>query len=737
MARPTSIRAKRPLAVALVALIVLGSGALAAVVTLREQRSDERQGEALAREARGNLNASLVRMIAGLRAAAGIVSPAGAVTPEAFQAYGRGILEQPGLAALALQEVVPHAERARFERQLGREIVDIVAPGRFERAPRREVYYVVSAVQPDVPRNRSILGVDISVDPLRSGAARLARDRGTPHLTAPIPLNTTGRTGVLVVAPLYRIGAPVGSVDERREALVGFVTAAYGAPALGEVARAGLPDGTAVSVVDDGRPLVGDARIPAGAAVQMRAAGRVWSVHVQRQGSSEYLLGGLVLGSGALLATLAWGLFSQAMRRERALQAARQEERRARREALDAGRRAAALQALTAGLARCRTREDVVTTALERAGATFDPVYALAGLVETAPDRLRLTGSVGVPGGLRADAAIRLDAPLAVCRVVSTGAPISLAGKHAWEDAVPADVAPPEQVGAGACLPLAGATGVWGVLVLGSDVAADWSPQERELAEAMAAQIGQALERTRLEEQEQELVATLQRTLLPLELPHVDGVDLAGCYEPGAEGLNIGGDWYDAIALPDGRVGLAVGDVVGHGPAAAAVMGQLRSALRAFMLEGRDPASALGSLAQFAADPSHATGATAVCAVLDAVSGELEYARAGHPPPLRVRLDGTWEMLDEARGIPLGVFAGLGYTTGRASLRHGDVLVLYSDGAVERRGEAIDEGIARLAAAVAAQHGSAQEVCDGVRDALRAEVPFTDDVALLVARRAH
>ncbi len=734
MARPASIRAQRPLALVLVAILIVGSAALAVVLALREQRSGERQERALARQVTAGLSRVIAETTAGLRGAGGLVEANGDISDESFAAYARAIHYQPGTLAVALERVVPGPDRARFERRLRRRITDLVVPGRFAPAPRRDVYYPVTAAQPDTPENQQLVGLDIGGDRLRGPTARRARDRGTPQLTPPLELTTTAEPGFIVIAPLYRPSAPIDSIQERRRALVGFVSAGYRADQVAAVAFAGLPEDARVSVVDDGTLLLGERAFAGGVSARLSPGGRIWSISVQRDGTDPYVLAGLVFGAGVLLAVLAWGLYAQARRRERALEDAREEERQARREAVAAEQRTSALQAITADLARCRTRVDVLTVALDRAGTSFVPDYALAGLVEGNGQRLRVTGSAGVAGATEGTI-VGLETPLSLRTAVATGAPVWFHAADQWPEALPPALAPEAELGFGVCLPLHGASAPLGLLVLGLASWRGWEPADRALVEAMAGQVGLALERASLEEQGRELVATLQRTLLPADLPPHKDLDLAACYEPAASGLEIGGDWYDAVELPDGRLALVVGDVVGHGPAAAAVMGQLRSALRAFALERRDPAAALGLLAQFAADPTYATGATAVCVIIDPATGAFDYARAGHPPLLVVRDGGRAEVLDEARGIPLGVFVDPGYENAHGSLGPGDTLVLYSDGAVERRGESIDTGIARLAALASTEAISARDVCDTVRDGLLADGAFADDVALVFARR--
>ena len=157
---------------------------------------------------------------------------------------------------------------------------------------------------------------------------------------------------------------------------------------------------------------------------------------------------------------------------------------------------------------------------------------------------------------------------------------------------------------------------------------------ERATLLALAEQCAQALDRARLYRAEHRVAETLQRSLLPQRLPQLPRLALAARYLPGAEGVQAGGDWYDVVELDEHRVAIAVGDVVGQGAAAAAVMGQLRSALAAALLQGHGPAAALELLDRFAARVPGARASTAACVTLDWTAGQVCWARAGHPPPL-------------------------------------------------------------------------------------------------------
>ncbi|MGZ6695474.1 MAG: SpoIIE family protein phosphatase [Solirubrobacteraceae bacterium] len=231
--------------------------------------------------------------------------------------------------------------------------------------------------------------------------------------------------------------------------------------------------------------------------------------------------------------------------------------------------------------------------------------------------------------------------------------------------------------------------------------------------------------------QMEEIALTLQRSLLPHALPAVPGAALAARYVPAGRSLEVGGDFYDAVELADGRVAIAIGDVAGHGVLAAAVMGQVRQGLRAYALEGHAPATLMSNLDRLVLD-GHLVMTTCLCAIVDAATGTIEFANAGHPPPLLRRADGRVERLAAGLSRPLGVLEKP-YAQARAHLEAGDALLLYTDGLIERRGESIEAGIDRLAAWLADLQPAPEAICDGIVGALDPEL--ADDAALLVLVR--
>ncbi len=221
--------------------------------------------------------------------------------------------------------------------------------------------------------------------------------------------------------------------------------------------------------------------------------------------------------------------------------------------------------------------------------------------------------------------------------------------------------------------------------------------------DVLSQQVGLSLDNAQLSERHRHVSLRLQQSLLADSMPELPGLAVAAFYEPAAADLEVGGDWCEAIELPDGRVGLFVGDVVGRGLSAAAAMGQLRAAVNALALTCESPARLIDQLALFAETIPAAHCATVAAALLDRHSGELVYSCAAHPPPLVIANDGDAHFLEGGRSVPLVVPSRSRRTDAHVTLAPGTRLVLFSDGLVERRGESIDVGLSRLAAAARAR----------------------------------
>ncbi|WP_293004391.1 SpoIIE family protein phosphatase [Mycobacterium sp.] len=273
-----------------------------------------------------------------------------------------------------------------------------------------------------------------------------------------------------------------------------------------------------------------------------------------------------------------------------------------------------------------------------------------------------------------------------------------------------------------------------GVLVVWIDLAEQrpFTLEDQTLLTMQAGRLGQGLQRVHQFDQQRETALALQHAILgPAHLPQ----GFAVRYEAASRPLQVGGDWYDIVDLEDGRIGLIVGDCVGHGLAAATVMGQLRSACRALLLERPSPRLALAGLDRFAARLPGALCTTAVCAVLHRESGELVYSIAGHPPPIVMHADGTTQILEDGRTIPLGMRPDRARPDARIVLPARSVLLFYTDGLVERRGRSLDDGIDRVCSLLHdGRDGDLEQLANQIMHGLAPSGGYQDDVALLMYR---
>jgi PAS domain S-box-containing protein len=228
---------------------------------------------------------------------------------------------------------------------------------------------------------------------------------------------------------------------------------------------------------------------------------------------------------------------------------------------------------------------------------------------------------------------------------------------------------------------------------------------------------------------EQKRADVLERSFVPGRLPEIPGVRLAARFIPGGAGVEVGGDWYDVLEIDDGKIALVIGDVAGRGVRAAAVMSQLRNALRAYLFESHPPAVALERLNSLAWTLEQSAMATLVYLVLDPSAGRLRLANAGHLPPLLAVPGGSTRYLDKGRSLPLGVRPATAYTEAEYVVPSGSTLLLYTDGLIERRGISIDDGLDRLALEVGAGHDGLGRLCDRILTTLAPT--GEDDVAML------
>lgn len=231
-----------------------------------------------------------------------------------------------------------------------------------------------------------------------------------------------------------------------------------------------------------------------------------------------------------------------------------------------------------------------------------------------------------------------------------------------------------------------------------------------------------------------ELAETLQRSLLPERLPDLAGLGIAARYVAGSADAQVGGDWYDVIALRDGHAGIAIGDVVGHGLDAAACMARLQNALRAYALEGLRPSLVLERMNGFAREVAGGSMATLLYGAVDPEEGRLRLAAAGHPPALVISPNGDTYFAEGPAGSPLGVVPFPAYEEATVPLVADSTVLLYTDGLVERPGASLDRGLEWLRGFAAGSSAQPEELCDGLLRECFREVGPRDDVALLAVR---
>ncbi|HEX8052432.1 MAG TPA: SpoIIE family protein phosphatase [Thermoleophilaceae bacterium] len=352
-------------------------------------------------------------------------------------------------------------------------------------------------------------------------------------------------------------------------------------------------------------------------------------------------------------------------------------------------------------------------------------------LMEANDSRLRLVGGAGLSNLPERDLLIPIGegfaGRVAVAGTAEAGAPVPRDG--GLETVLAA-----AGMRSALVVPMSVEGRVSGAIAVARRSAAPFPEGDHRLLQLIADRAALAIEHARLYQRELGIVEVLQRSLLPERLPRLPGVDLAARYMPGGVGADVGGDWYDAIPLAGGRIGMALGDVVGHGIGAAALMGQLRNALRAYALDGHSPSEVVSRLDRLVQRLEHGRMATLLFMVFEPDLGTVHFSSAGHLPPLVVEPDGSARYLDGGRTPPLGVMPLAEHLDATAEIPAGSTLVLYSDGLVEERGVGLDRGLATLSRATVEGPDDPEALCDHIIESLFEERSPNDDVAVLVLR---
>ena len=273
---------------------------------------------------------------------------------------------------------------------------------------------------------------------------------------------------------------------------------------------------------------------------------------------------------------------------------------------------------------------------------------------------------------------------------------------------------------------------VTGVLVAGVAPPRKFTNEDLTLLRLAGERVGLAIAHARVYEREHRIAETLQRSLLPESLPDLPGLEVAARYLPAASEAEVGGDWYDVIPIAGGAVGLVMGDVAGKGLAGASMVGRLRSAMRAYALEGHDPARVVERVNRLLWNEAEESQmATMLYAIVDPAEGVIRWVNAGHPPPVLVEESDVRYLSGEA-SVPLGVLPFPTYEEASAPMQPGSAILLYTDGLVERPGEHIDDGLAQLAAHIREAPKEPSRLLDHLLESLVPAGGAPDDVALLM-----
>ncbi|WP_432191920.1 ATP-binding SpoIIE family protein phosphatase [Streptomyces sp. bgisy027] len=380
---------------------------------------------------------------------------------------------------------------------------------------------------------------------------------------------------------------------------------------------------------------------------------------------------------------------------------------------------------LAAELSQAPGLRDVVETAIARIMEPFGARCLAISVVDAG--RPRLLGYAGSGPALAARLVRASTGTLEEEASTGAGPPPE---RPLFFEAVDTD----EPIAAYCLLPLATDDHGAGTLALGFDHRRTFRAEERAALATVAQLLAQSIGRARQFETERRLAQELQQGLLPAALPQHGEVDIAARYVTPTTGT-VGGDWYDVVNLPDGGIGLVVGDVEGHTPRAAALMGQIRSAVRAYATEGHRPADVLTRTNRLLVGLGTDLLATCCCVWLDPEAESVEVSSAGHPAPLLGHPGRRFTTPELPVGTPLGVRPDTCYGSGRAPLHEGTVLVLYTDGLVRSRSVPLDHGVEALHAHLAAPGDLRLEVlADRVLDITGAGDLRDDDAVLLIAQ---
>ena len=664
--------------------LALGVGTVAGVAYARQraERTADRRSEEATTASAVALEMEIDRVVAGLSGAGALLRDDGSLDVDGFAGFARDVIGNDGIPAMALVRSGPAGELA------------------------------VLALAPD---GRGGFQVPLD-DDLVAVFERAAATRRIAT-SAVVDMVGTRQAGVEVVRPVLDLDAPSGPVR-------GFVAAGIPLDRLTDLARDGIDRDRQLAVIAGGELLLGSEIDPRLEVTTARAAvpGARWRVVLGPGPGPDLTVVWLVAAAGAaaILAMAALAITTE-----------RHQRRLARSNALltRSEERTRAVQEVAGRLARSLTAGEIVAALTAHLPAA---VGARSGTIAVIDEGGNLEQLIADADDVRTERLVGVDEPGSIVgHVLRSGQPAWLRSPLEWRDD-PASVALAEDGQALAIIPLA-ADDVTGVVAVSYPNVRIFSDDEMGLLLTVGALASRALARGRRYDAEHRTAVAFQRAALPDDLPSVDGLTVAARYRPATRRATVGGDWYDVLVLDERRVVLVVGDVVGHGMVAAAAMGRLRTAFQVIARLSNDPGVMLAALSQQVDSIPDAFCTTVVCAVVDLETGTMTWCRAGHPPPVVVST-GTQHLLDDPGRPPLGFGSDEAPRVHERQLEPGDLLVLYTDGVVERRGEAIDEGFRRLG--VVAESLSDLDPAEFSDALVEALVPGeqADDLAVLVVR---
>lgn len=398
--------------------------------------------------------------------------------------------------------------------------------------------------------------------------------------------------------------------------------------------------------------------------------------------------------------------------------------------------RSAQIEEVATALLSASTAGDVASAVTDRFHQGLGAIGALVLVPENGLLRPLATSGAGARAGEAMDG-LPVAAAVPASRVIREGVPYFVRSHEefrALSEGDPYGLLAVTAARSWAMLPLRRGERLPGALVLGYAEQRSFPPEERTLLLALAGLTGQALERSALVQQRIDLAQAVQHVLMPEALPRLPGLRLAARYTPASDGIAVGGDWYDAFLLPDGRYGLSIGDVEGHDVQAAATMGPVRTALRAYAQTETSPGRVLAATNELLCALGGSYFATCTYLVIDPASNALSAATAGHVPGILGLKDGATRLLAPPPGPPLGVLPKADYPTVRHSLAPVCCLVLLTDGLVEGPQIDLDAGLALACEAVGAHRHSDPEVLAAALLRASRLTGHLDDASLLAAR---